>query len=282
MCKKVIKETDDDEAFEALKNAIKEIDVSQSVRHPCICESFGYNMQEPLEGHGSDRKTTVALFMELLPYSVKEASKKGLLSNTLKVRIAVESAFGMSHIHSLGMMHRDLKLENIMMNSLFESKIIDFGLVRAEEMSGTNSSLTRGVGTLAYMSPEMLNEEEYDSKTDVYSYGVVLFALFTGSLPKQSMRERMNNVPMVYPKASDQISNYCIRLIKQCTSFEASDRPTFDEIIDDMFDHNFQLASEVDVKAIKKRFRELNSIRVQQKKNNDKRRIKRKKSLCAF
>ncbi|KAK8838865.1 hypothetical protein M9Y10_032907 [Tritrichomonas musculus] len=269
MCKKVIKEISDDRAFKTLKNAVKEIDISQSVRHPCICDFLGYNTRERLPVIGKEsEKTTVALFFELLPFSVKEVASKNLLSNTLKVRIAVEVAFGMSHLHSRGMMHRDLKLENIMMNSVFDSKIIDFGLVHASEMSDSFSSLTKGIGTLAYMSPEMVNEEEYDNKTDVYSYGVVLFALFTGSLPKQSMRDRLNNVMMEYPAASWNISEYCISLIKRCTSFKATERPTFDDIIDDMFSNNFQLASEVDVKAIKHRFRELNRIRSGQNKGN--------------
>ncbi|KAK8836639.1 hypothetical protein M9Y10_037575 [Tritrichomonas musculus] len=269
MCKKVIKEVSDDRAFKTLKNAVKEIEVSGAVRHPCICDLLGYNTRERLPVFGKEsEKTTVALFLELLPYSVKEVASKSLLSSTLKVRIAVEVAFGMSHLHSRGMMHRDLKLENIMMNSVFDSKIIDFGLVRARDLSESFSSLTKGIGTLACMSPEMVNEEEYDNKTDAYSYGVVLFALFTGGLPRQSMRDRQTNVTMECPTASSDISDYCISLIKRCTSFKASERPTFDGIIDDMFSNNFQLASEVDVKAIKHRFRELNRIRSHQNKEN--------------
>ena len=50
------------------------------------------------------------------------------MNNKLKVRIAIEVVFGIPHIHSLRMIHRDLKLENIMMNNIFESKIIDFDL----------------------------------------------------------------------------------------------------------------------------------------------------------
>ncbi|KAK8847113.1 hypothetical protein M9Y10_019693 [Tritrichomonas musculus] len=229
MCKKAIKEVSDDRAFKTLQDALKEIYVSQTVHHPCICDLLGYNTKERLPAIGKEEeKTIVALFFELLPYSVKEVASKNLLSNTLKVRIAVEVAFGMSHLHSRGMMHRDLKLENIMMNSVFDSKIIDFGLVHASEMSATSTSLTNGIGTLAYM---------------------------------------LNNVSMEYPKASSGISDYCISLIKRCTSFKAAERPTFNEIIDDMCCNNFSLTSEVDVKAIKHRFRELNSIRSGQNKD---------------
>lgn len=74
----------------------------------------------------------------------------------------------MSHLHRRGIMHFNLKLKKIMMNSVFDSKIIDFGLVHVSEISVTGTSLIKGVGTLAYMSPEMVNEEEYDNKTDFY------------------------------------------------------------------------------------------------------------------
>lgn len=110
---------------------------------------------------------------------MKEIINETFLSNTLKAKIAVEIAFGMSHIHSRGIIHRDLKLENVMLNYIFEVKLIDFGLVHVSELANMNESLTKGVGTLAYMSPEMQNEEEYDYKTDVYSFGVLLFVLFT-------------------------------------------------------------------------------------------------------
>ena len=66
-----------------------------------------------------------------------------MMNNTLKTQIALEVAFGMKHIHSLGMMHRDLKLENIIMNDIFESKIIDFGLAHASNLTESVSILIK-------------------------------------------------------------------------------------------------------------------------------------------
>ena len=208
MCMKVIIECKDDEKFKMLPNSVKEIEVFLKVNHPCICKAIGYNMEEEistLSKNGDDEgdddfddddeeKTTIALFFQLLPYSVKDAIDKGMMNNILKVLIAIEVAFVMSHIHRLRMIHRDLKLENIMMNNIFESKIIDFGLVRVDEFIGIQSSLTKGIGTLAYMSHEMVSEENYDNKTDVYSYGILLYTLFVGKLPKQSMKEKLDKV----------------------------------------------------------------------------------------
>lgn len=80
-------------------------------------------MHEPIQNKN-------ALFYELLLFSVKELNKKRFLSNTLKVRIAVEVVFGMLHLLRCGMMNGNLKLENNMMGSVFNSEIIDFSLAR--------------------------------------------------------------------------------------------------------------------------------------------------------
>ena len=195
-----------------------------------------------------ESKTTIALFFEYLQYSLKGIIENKMISNTLKVRIAVEVAFGMQFIHSLGMIHRDLKLENIMMDGAFNAKIIDFGLAYFSDLSSSRKSLTKGIATFAYMSPEMLNEEENNNKTDVYSYGIILFALFTGKLPKQSLKERLDKVLIKFPTPSSKISKYCISLIKRCTSFSPNERPSFDEIINDMGKKSFDMASNVDKK----------------------------------
>ena len=57
----------------------------------------------------------------------------------------------------------------------------------------------------------MLNEDEYDNKTDAYSYGIVLFVLFVGNLQKQSMWERLDKVPLKFTRVSSKISEYCIK-----------------------------------------------------------------------
>ena len=109
------------------------------------------------------------------------------MNNTLKTKIEFEFefefGFGMYRLHSIGLIHRDLKIDNIMLNSIFEAKIIDFDLYHVES-EYREDYLTEGIGTLECMSSEMLNNENYDNKTDVYSYGIVLFTLFTGRLPK--------------------------------------------------------------------------------------------------
>ena len=117
--------------------------------------------------------------------------------------------------------------------------------------------MTKGVGTLTYMSPEMLNEEEYDYKTDVYSFGILLYFLFTGNLPKQSMKDKTNGKMIEMPASSSSISDFCIILIQKCLEKDPKDRPSFDEILDEMRKNEFSLASSNDKFVINQRDIEL-------------------------
>lgn len=139
-----------------------------------------------------------------------------------------------------------------------EAKLIDFGLVHVQEFSNT---LTKGVGTLAIMSPEMRPEENYDNKTDAYSYGFFLIDLFTGQIPRQKIHEKTSNIPMTLPSSSKKMSDYCIKLVRRCTSSEAKNRPTFDEIIEDILNNKFSLAPDVDYKLIFRRYHELSRFK---------------------
>lgn len=103
--------------------------------------------------------------------------KAKILNNTTKAKIVLEIVHGMKHLHEKAMMHLDLKIENIIVNSLFNTKLVDFGLVRITEsildgFSFVEDSLTKGVGTLSYMSLDMVNEEEYDNKINIFNQSV--------------------------------------------------------------------------------------------------------------
>ena len=136
----------------------------------------------------------------------ERCSWKRILNNTLKVRAAIEVAFFMSYIHQKWMMHWNLKLENVMLDYAYDVKIIDFDHVGFMNNDELRESLTKGIGTFAYVSPEMANEENYNNKTDVYSYGVVLLTIFNGHLPKQSLKDKINKKPARLPHSSSSIS----------------------------------------------------------------------------
>lgn len=259
MCKKVIK-LKEETAFKNVQNAIKEFEFLVSFHHPCICQAIGLNTSEKVKGKKD--QTTIAIYLEYYKYNLKNFLRETIINNTIKARIAVEVAFAMSFIHKHNMIHRDLKAENIMLNDAFEVKLIDFGLIKIDEMLLTNysfvgSTLTKGVGTFDYMSPEMLNEEDYDSMTDVYSYGILLYFIFTGSVPHMNLKDKLNGKKIQLPKESENISSFCIDLISRCLSFRPYNRPTFSQILVDMKDNSYQLASTVDASIIDRRYNEL-------------------------
>ena len=111
------------------------------------------------------------------------------------------------------------------------------------------------------MSPEMLNEEDYDSKTDVYSFGVVLHAIFIGHIPKQSMRDKTAGKAIVVTEPeSGNVSQFCTDLIKRCLSPDPKSRPSFEEILLEIRKNEFNLAPDVDTSIIAPIDRQLEEI----------------------
>ena len=118
----------------------------------------------------------IAIAMELvqgrpLTEVASEMTREDLLELLARAADAVDAA------HLRGLVHRDLKPDNIMVTSDFRPKVIDFGI------SKFRGGEARGSGTLKYMPPEQLRSEATDFRADVYSFGAMSWELFTGSLP---------------------------------------------------------------------------------------------------
>jgi eukaryotic-like serine/threonine-protein kinase len=131
---------------------------------------------------------TSFIVMELVQgKSLIEKIRKGPLAENEIVRLAVQLLDGLRAAHAEGIIHRDLKPGNLRETLDGRLKILDFGLARTlqSDMDVTQSiaSTTGIVGTLPYMAPEQLRGEYIDARTDIYSAGVVLYELATGSRP---------------------------------------------------------------------------------------------------
>lgn len=97
--------------------------------------------------------------------------------------LTYQIAQGLQYMHSYGIVHRDLKLENIMMTDQTKSsvpKLVDFGL---SKMIGPSETATEPFGTLGYVAPEILSKKPYGFSCDLYSMGCIVYALLSGSLP---------------------------------------------------------------------------------------------------
>ena len=113
---------------------------------------------------------------------LKERIKSGSLQPEEAVNIAMQIAEGLEAAHKRGIVHRDIKSQNIMITSEGKVKIMDFGLAK---MKGSSQLTKYGttVGTAAYMSPEQAKGDNIDHRTDLWSLGVVFYEMLTGQIP---------------------------------------------------------------------------------------------------
>jgi len=134
--------------------------------------------------------------------------QEGALPVSRAADIAIQVAAALQAAHDLGIVHRDLKPDNIMLardrDGADAVKVVDFGLAKAVGGEGGNQKVTRTglvVGTPEFMSPEQLSGDKLDGRSDVYSLGLVLFNMLTGTLPfpadsvQEAMVKRLTDEP---------------------------------------------------------------------------------------
>ena len=108
--------------------------------------------------------------------------QRGMLPVRIGLQIGKQICSALDAAHEKGVVHRDMKPQNVLLESTGDVKIMDFGIARVADMKGMTHTGTI-MGTPDYMSPEQAQGLSLDARTDIYSTGVVLFEVFTGKLP---------------------------------------------------------------------------------------------------
>ena len=180
-----------------------------------------------------------------------------MFSDSLKMRYGREICLGMRYLHSMNIIHRDLKLENILIMSTSESetsaicKISDFGTARETDISNTitmtqSMTMTSNIGTPLYMAPEILSgQSHYSMKADIYSYGIVLCGLWNQQIPYSDMSfsspaELFKGIVEsgLRPSLKPDCPQPYIQLVQMCLQSNPHSRPSFDEISKTVFGVN--------------------------------------------
>ncbi|MBD3297626.1 MAG: protein kinase [candidate division Zixibacteria bacterium] len=198
---------------------LQEAKAAAAFTHPNVCSV--YDVQEH-----DDRMFIVMEYVD----GQTLRDKKDTLSITQTVEIIAQIADGLAAAHQQGIVHRDIKSENIMLRKDGIAQLTDFGLAK---LKGVTSRLTKEgstLGTTGYMSPEQALGQDVDHRSDIFSLGVVLYELLTGEMPFTGSHEaaimyEIVNVDAAPPTAlNPDLDPELDRIILECLQKEPDER----------------------------------------------------------
>jgi len=222
--KKIFYQSNDDES---IIDFHKEAELMKTVKHEklvalkgcCVVRPFAYIVTEFMH-NGS-------------VYDMYKGSHRSHPPSwAIRQQFSVDVAIGMAYLHSLNVVHRDLKSPNVMCNNKMEAKIGDFGLSRISDDTKTMTTC----GSPLWAAPEMLISSRYDSKADVYSYSVLMWEFFHWEEPYPDLAVFQIVQGVLDGKLRPDISTQCpsayADIMKKAWAPDPQERPRMEELLE--------------------------------------------------
>jgi serine/threonine protein kinase/class 3 adenylate cyclase len=222
---------------DAIARFLREAKAASRLQHPAIVHIYKYGVED----------ATRYLAMEYIEgRNLRVILNRQSMPIERICEIGAQIGDGLVVAHEMGVVHRDLKLENIMVTARGQVKILDFGLAKVSEPINASADATLDdncktqlgtiLGTASSMSPEQAMGREVDAKADIFSVGVVLYEMATGQNPfaaptaQATLARILNHQPELVSLINPAVPPELERLIHLCLRKEPKERPSAQEV----------------------------------------------------